>query len=191
MASTEFTFVSGDLALDFVGTLGHRTTDRIELLRTPEDLANWAVAADLTGSTVPGPADDADLAAALTLREAVYRLATATRTGGRLARGDLAVVNKQAHQATGTVRLRSDGTLRRTGDVRTALADVARSAVELLGGPHAGLVRECEAAPCTRLYVDASHRGSRRWCDMRGCGNRAKAAAFRARTKQHTQKSPA
>ncbi|TDD32304.1 hypothetical protein E1286_43750 [Nonomuraea terrae] len=63
----------------------------------------------------------------------------------------------------------------RDGGLRAALSSVARAAVELLGGPQTALIRECEAAPCTRLYVDASHRRTRRWCDMRGCGNRAKA----------------
>ncbi|MFD0472659.1 CGNR zinc finger domain-containing protein [Nonomuraea thailandensis] len=71
--------------------------------------------------------------------------------------------------------------MERGGDLRAALASTARAAAELLGGPQAELIRECEAAPCTRLYLDASHRRTRRWCDMRGCGNRAKAAAFRAR----------
>ncbi|MEV5575972.1 CGNR zinc finger domain-containing protein [Spirillospora sp. NPDC052269] len=35
----------------------------------------------------------------------------------------------------------------------------------------------------SHMYADASHRGTRRWCDMRACGNRAKASAYRARHK--------
>ncbi|MEU6657487.1 CGNR zinc finger domain-containing protein [Streptomyces sp. NPDC046821] len=52
--------------------------------------------------------------------------------------------------------------------------------MELLTQP-AGQIKECAAPRCTRLYVDRSHRGSRRWCDMTRCGNRAKAAAHRSR----------
>ncbi|MGI5488195.1 CGNR zinc finger domain-containing protein [Microtetraspora malaysiensis] len=71
--------------------------------------------------------------------------------------------------------------VRRSGDLAGALAVTARSAVELLGGPDAARIRGCEAAPCTRLFVDESRSRARRLCDMRGCGNRAKAAQYRAR----------
>ena len=53
--------------------------------------------------------------------------------------------------------------------------------VALLGGPDAANIRECEDPPCSRLFVDTSRAGSRRWCEMSGCGNRAKVAGFRAR----------
>lgn len=183
MSAPEFTFVSGNLALDFVGTVGQRTTEPIELMPATVDLAVWAAASGTAGGALAEPPSDTDYADAVALREAVYRLATAARTGARFTRKDLATVNRHAANAPGTVRLGADATVRRAGDIRSVLADVARSAVELLGGPDAVLIRECEATPCTRLYVDASHRRSRRWCDMRGCGNRAKAAAFRARTR--------
>jgi predicted RNA-binding Zn ribbon-like protein len=45
----------------------------------------------------------------------------------------------------------------------------------------AGRIRECGDPPCRRLLADTSRAGSRRWCEMSGCGNRAEAAGFRAR----------
>jgi len=48
-------------------------------------------------------------------------------------------------------------------------------------GPDAARIRQCGDPPCTRLFVDTSRARSRRWCDMAGCGNRAKVAGFRAR----------
>ncbi|MFI0445998.1 CGNR zinc finger domain-containing protein [Actinomadura sp. 6N118] len=169
-----FTFVSGDPALDFAGTVRHRRDDRTDQLAAPADLARWTVEAGLL-TTAP-PADGAGLDAAVALREAIYRLAA--RTGGR---HDRDLVNRHAAAAPVTVRLTAGGTVERTGDLRAALATLARSAVELLGGPDAPDVKECEADLCTRLYLDTSRLRSRRWCDMRECGNRAKAAAFRAR----------
>ena len=79
-----------------------------------------------------------------------------------------------------TALLTRDG-VRRTGPPEAVIASIARDAVGLFGGPDAARIRECEDPPCTRLFIDTSRAGSRRWCDMSGCGNRAKAAGFRAR----------
>jgi predicted RNA-binding Zn ribbon-like protein len=66
--------------------------------------------------------------------------------------------------------------------VEAALALVAREAVELLTGPERALIRECAAAPdCSRLYLDRSRAGRRRWCHMEWCGSRAKMASYRQR----------
>ncbi|MFC5835190.1 CGNR zinc finger domain-containing protein [Nonomuraea insulae] len=174
----DFTFVSGNLGLDLAGTVGRRRGERISLLASPEDLARWTVAAGLL-DTPPAVSDD-DYAEAVALREAIYRLASAARTGASFEAADRERLNAAAAPAPATALLGEHG-LERGGDLRAALSSTARAATELLGGPQAGLIRECEADPCTRLYVDASHRRTRRWCDMRRCGNRAKAAAFRAR----------
>jgi len=71
--------------------------------------------------------------------------------------------------------------LRRTGTEDEAIATIARAAVTLLGGSGRPRIRECADLSCTRLFVDTSRAGSRHWCDMRGCGNRAKVAGHRAR----------
>jgi predicted RNA-binding Zn ribbon-like protein len=69
----------------------------------------------------------------------------------------------------------------REGTADAIVATLARAAATLLGGPDAARIRECEDPRCTRLFVDASRARSRRWCEMSGCGNRTKAAGFRAR----------
>jgi predicted RNA-binding Zn ribbon-like protein len=45
-------------------------------------------------------------------------------------------------------------------------------------------IKACEGGSCTLLFLDQSHRHGRRWCAMAICGNRAKAAAFAARSKR-------
>ncbi|MFD0690227.1 CGNR zinc finger domain-containing protein [Actinomadura fibrosa] len=175
----EFTFVSGHLALDFAGTVQHRRADRRDLLARPADLARWTVAAGLL--TEPPPAEAADLAAAVDLREAIYRAAIARLAGTGPADADRELINRAAVAAPPVPRLLPGGGTERAGGPTAALAAVARAAIDLLGGSTAGALKQCEADPCTRLYLDASRRGTRRWCDMRECGNRAKAAAFRAR----------
>ena len=173
-----FTFVSGNLALDFAGTVKHRDTAPEDLLSSPMLLREWVAAAGLVDS--PPVVSEAELARALEVREAVYRLALASVTGGRRSQNDVDVINAAAAAAPVTVVLTQTG-VRREGTADAIVAALARAVVVLLGGPDAARIRECEDLPCTRLFVDASRAGSRRWCEMSGCGNRTKAAGFRAR----------
>jgi predicted RNA-binding Zn ribbon-like protein len=53
---------------------------------------------------------------------------------------------------------------------------VAWSAAELLTQGPLERIRECPGQDtCGWLFLDLSKNASRRWCDMRVCGNRAKA----------------
>ena len=42
-------------------------------------------------------------------------------------------------------------------------------------------VKACASPECRWGYLDASRNRSRRWCEMAGCGNRAKSRAWRER----------
>ncbi len=174
MSVSRFTFVSGNVALDLAGTVQHRRTDRTDLLDGPEALSRWVVEAGLLTSTPPAGA--ADLTAATTLREAIYRLAT-----DEAEPSDRDTVNAFAATPPAQVRLAAPEGVERLGPLPAALSTVARAAVELLGGPDRARIKQCMADQCTRLFVDTSRATSRRWCDMLECGNRAKAAGFRAR----------
>jgi predicted RNA-binding Zn ribbon-like protein len=46
-------------------------------------------------------------------------------------------------------------------------------------------IKNCEGPTCTLWFWDTSKNGKRRWCTMSVCGNRAKAAAHRARKKHN------
>ncbi|MGW4649352.1 CGNR zinc finger domain-containing protein [Kitasatospora sp. NPDC004289] len=175
----EFVFVSGDPALDLVGTVQRRRGLALDQLVTPADLGAWAVAAGLVDQ--PMAADAEDLAHAVRLRETIFRLAGAAASSAPYAAADRRLLNRQADGPGLRQELRPDGTLHRTGTAEALLATLARSAQRLLALPLAAPVKECAAETCTRLYVDLSRKGARRWCDMTRCGNRAKAASFRER----------
>jgi predicted RNA-binding Zn ribbon-like protein len=64
------------------------------------------------------------------------------------------------------------------------LQPLAAAIADLLCNEDLGLVRTCEAAACTLMFVDRTKAHARRWCSMAVCGNRAKAAAHRARTRK-------
>ncbi|MDX6280669.1 MAG: hypothetical protein QOH03_1740 [Kribbellaceae bacterium] len=183
-----FPFVGGRVALNFVSTLGKRSTDKLERLRTPEDLARWVELAGLGSITT----DEADLEAARVLREALYTLTMAALGRGPLRRADVKLVNEWAARetpapalATGPAKTRGTGAnpLRRRDPQPSAsevLAGVARDGIDLLSGPDAGSIRECEDPACTLLFVDTSRSHRRRWCSMNSCGARAKMRTLRS-----------
>jgi predicted RNA-binding Zn ribbon-like protein len=58
---------------------------------------------------------------------------------------------------------------------------LAQAAAQLLLSSDAGRVRACYADTCRWLFLDTSKNHSRRWCNMKICGNRMKARRFQAR----------
>jgi len=58
---------------------------------------------------------------------------------------------------------------------------IVGAAAELLTSTRLRFVRECAAVGCGRLFLDSTKNHSRRWCDMKRCGNRAKVRRLRAR----------
>ncbi|MFI5845646.1 CGNR zinc finger domain-containing protein [Catenuloplanes sp. NPDC051500] len=177
----EFVFVGGNLALDLLGTLKWRRSTPEEFLCTPADAARWAVEAGVV--TVPPRLTTADLDALTALRESVYRLISAGLSGEPARDGDLAAVNAAATGPRIATVLTGTGTAR-TGTGAAIAAEVAAAAIALLGDVHAGRetrLRECERPACTRVFLDRSRGQTRAWCGMAECGNRIKAAEYRAR----------
>ena len=58
---------------------------------------------------------------------------------------------------------------------------IAESAAGLVVSDALGHVRTCEADTCRWLFLDTSKNHTRRWCNMKVCGNRAKARRFQER----------
>jgi len=172
-------FPTGTLVLDLLGTRrGRRDESPVELLAEPRDLADWLHESGLFEKRpVTAPSD---LAAALELREAVYALVQARLDGARLPSHAVAIVDAAAARTPLVPALVAGRRVRR-GTAAQALADLAREAVEVVGGPNAELLRECARPGCTQVYVDASRGRRREWCSMALCGSRVKAAAYRAR----------
>ncbi|MFC7328286.1 CGNR zinc finger domain-containing protein [Marinactinospora rubrisoli] len=169
--------MSGNPALDLAGTVATRRDDPVDLLAAPADLERWVAECDGLPDRVT--ADPAAFASAISLREAVYRLALDRVLGRPFDPGGLDIVNGTAAGPVPTMRL-SDAGLQVSGDIRAVLSHLARSAITVLADPHARL-KECGRAACTRIYLDRSRGARRTWCGMDECGNRVKAAAYRAR----------
>jgi predicted RNA-binding Zn ribbon-like protein len=175
-------FLSGDPALDLAGTLrARRSGTPCDVLDSPESLHAWYLQSGLVDAAPPCGADD--LAQAVRVREAIYALVTARLGDAPYDERDLAPVNAAARTPVAAPQLTATG--RRTeGTPAQALSAVARHAIELLGGPDAALMKECAHSECTRVYVDRSRGRRREWCGMESCGNKIKAAAYRARKRR-------
>lgn len=172
-------FPCGTLCLDFVGTLrARRNAAPLEKLATPGLLDDWFLESEML-DLAPG-ANEADVTITVQLREAIYDLVVARLDGASLPVEAVAEVNMHASGLPVTLRLGPDGVMR-TGSVAQGLAALAREAVQLLGGDEATLLRECARPECTQVYLDRSRGHRREWCAMRTCGNRVKAANYRAR----------
>jgi predicted RNA-binding Zn ribbon-like protein len=63
------------------------------------------------------------------------------------------------------------------------LSPVAEEIAKFICSADFRYIKACEGGRCTLLFLDDSHRHARRWCSMAICGNRAKSAAFAARSK--------
>lgn len=64
-----------------------------------------------------------------------------------------------------------------------ARATIASSFAQFLADDAPQRLRICANDNCRWVFVDHSPTGRRRWCDMRTCGNQAKVARHRARSK--------
>jgi predicted RNA-binding Zn ribbon-like protein len=62
---------------------------------------------------------------------------------------------------------------------------VAQSAADLLVSSDAEFIKDCGDPTCRWLFLDTSKNHTRRWCDMKTCGNRMKARRHQARYQEH------
>lgn len=69
-------------------------------------------------------------------------------------------------------------------DVGYVLRILVKDSVDLISSDDVSRVKRCGSEECGWLFIDTSKNSSRKWCQMRGCGNRAKARRFYSRSKQ-------
>jgi predicted RNA-binding Zn ribbon-like protein len=174
-----FDFLADRPVLNFVATVAERGSTDLEQLQVCEDLVRWVTQSGLTSDPLRVTA--AQLERARGLREAMFALITAliNRTPPRPAGREL--VNAAAARPRPHLRLTTAGAVHRTGDLDAVLALLAEDCLALFDGPDRDNLSRCADPRCTRPFIDRSRGRRRRWCGMKGCGDRAKAAAYRQR----------
>lgn len=187
-----YEFIGGDLGLDFINTLEHHDGPVQEnVLTSWRDLVDWAAGAGLVTSpmakTLRGLGTKNPRAAhavfrrAVQLRDCLYRIVTALLAERAPAVADLRLMNGLLAEAQAAVVLRvAPGGLDLDLPISaerplTLLGPVVTAAARLFTSPETlALIRRCDAENCRQFFIDRSKNHSRRWCDMRLCGNRAK-----------------
>lgn len=198
-----FELIAGAISLDFANTVGGmRGGSAFEHLHDYADLVRWgrqaqilpaADAERLVRIAHQRPADaEVVMARARTLREAVYAIFAALADEVDPSTEAVAQLNDElsralAHLGVGRA---PDGFVWQwraaNGALDATLWPIARSAAELLVSPAAHSIHQCANPTCSWLFLDTSRNHSRRWCDMRGCGNRAKVRRHRARAREES-----
>ena len=192
--------IGGVLCLDFVNTVDPRhESGRREYLDDYAALVAWGVHAGAIETSqgerlreaaagVPAEAEHV-LSRAIRLREALYPLFSRAARGQPPGPDDLGVLQAELPRALPHLRVTwsPSGYAREWERGSPALDQVlwpvAWSAAELLVEGPLERIRECPGQDtCGWLFLDLSKNASRRWCDMRVCGNRAKARRHYERT---------
>ena len=130
-----------------------------------------------------------ELARVHAVRSALREIADAIAEHRPAERGALDTINRALHARQVLELVPSADTCvtvdrRHVGDpVDDALARLADPLVVELTSGDPDRIRICDNDRCRWVFYDTSRTGKRRWCDLATCGNRAKAARHRARTR--------
>lgn len=183
-------FVADELALDFINTHYGTGAEESECFQTDQNVLDWLKRMGVLSEFAAAPPvakSGALVRSARDLRASALDCIERRKAGGV---ADVTVLNEllgaaPVHQQITWKR----GQTPKLQRVRTAagvagvLAPVAEGIVKLLAEGDFDLVRKCESELCTLWFYDRTKSHRRRWCDMAVCGNRAKVAAFRERSK--------
>jgi predicted RNA-binding Zn ribbon-like protein len=192
--------VDAERVLAFVNTLsGRPTPSPVERLVSYDALVTWAREQHLVSAAAAerllaqGHKHPHQAAAVLSrardLREALNGLAAAIDAGRVPSAPVLDTISEFLAAAYAHGRLvPHDGALQWVAatddDLDRVLWEVGRAAGRLVLSPRLGRVRACAAGDCGWWFVDDTKNRSRRWCDMKLCGNREKLRRFRAHQKK-------
>ena len=183
------------LCIDFVNTLGWRGREvPAEGLINYSDLITWSRqvgiitpqdANKLLKKADRHPADGKKvLFGAVDLRETIYRIFAAIIAGQKPAKENLAAFNNYLSKTmvlSQIINTKNGFSWDSRGDkskMDWVLNPVIRSAADLLVSDELKKLKSCSDPMCRWLFLDISRNQSRRWCDMKDCGNRAKAKRF-------------
>ncbi len=195
-----FELTGGLLCLDFVNTVEDRPDAHPhELLNSYHDLVSWSQQAHvLTEQEAHGLLEKAACLAveastvlerAVAIREAIFRIFKSIAKDASPEEYDLVTLSAAVADAQVHARIVPgvDGFtwdwISDENNLDRMLWPVVRSAADLLTSDELDDVRVCASETCNWLFMDTSKNHSRRWCDMKSCGNRAKARRFYGRKK--------
>jgi len=198
-------FIADHQALDFLNSIGAPWGKEIEWIETSQDLLNW-----LEKSGLILRQDLQEITESFVKEVDRKELIKVTRQAGELRDWFRNFVVKHAGRPLDpsilheleplNELLAKDSTYfqldessdwpclrlvqkRRWKMAQMLLLPIAQSMSDLICQIEFVRIKNCEGPTCTMWFNDVSKNHTRRWCSMAVCGNRAKAAAYRAKKK--------
>jgi predicted RNA-binding Zn ribbon-like protein len=188
-----FQLIAGHPALDLVNTLDWRFRQQgpEDLLNSYDDLLRFTQESGLLKPAqlrqFRHAAGAQVLKRCIELREAIAEILYAGLDGRSPAAASLRTLERsiQAARFQQQLRWKQDGLEWdwRETDAQLPLWLLSLSASDLMMSEGAQRVRACDSPECRWLFLDTSKNHTRRWCDMKICGNRMKARRFKAQRK--------
>jgi len=180
-------FIGDHLAINFINTLRTPLGEPFEVFKTDKDVREWLLRAGVsTPSESANWPSGALVRKARQLREIALKALQARKAGKR---PSLDALNSFLEHSTSHPQLvrraQSKIEIKRVYSGRTVeqfLAPIAESVADLLANGDFELIRHCAGDRCVLWFYDRTKAHRRRWCSPATCGNRAKVAAFRARS---------
>lgn len=177
------------LCLDFVNSTPNHRDANENYLNTYDDLVSWALDVKLLNEDTAqylwniasqhSSQSTALHQKSIVLREAIYNILVDIVNNQPPKASDIDIVNAALAETMSHMRLIFSGKgfdwswESIISNPEYLIWRVAWSAGELLMSEDLANIRQCNG--CDWLFLDTSRGHRRRWCDMRTCGNRAKA----------------
>ena len=190
-------FVGDHLAMDFLNTIASPYGEPIEWLNSGSDLLDWLQHTGVIDAKIAKRFRSEDTRAlddvaaeARALREWLRNFAKqhAGKPFRHNSLKELEPLNQLLARDGIYFKIgASDGNapsmqpMRRWEKPEELLLPIAEAIGDLVCHADFNLIRSCENDACTLMFYDRTKGHARRWCSMAACGNRAKAAAHRAR----------
>ena len=192
----KYAFIGNNLSLDFVNTVGYISSENpTENLNSFSDLIEWSkqgkLISDDEAIVIFTKAKKNILEServfwrVLRLRKSVYDIFRSVISGEEIFDKDLTVFNRELSLAMSKAEIfcregeliwdwKNDG-------IERILFLITRVAAQLLTSSDLEKLKCCSGENCGWLFYDTSKNKRRQWCDMRDCGNLAKARRFRVK----------
>ena len=181
---------SGHVVLDFVNTAAGLNRDPRDWLDSFARLVCWAALAGVCDSdrqsellAMDRANPNAGVGAldhARSLRSAIYELVHASRAGTIPSRSSVATLQSWCRRGGRAVDLNwQNGRLQSSQEsagIDVITTTIAAAAVEFLQDYCGNQIGVCDGRNCGWLFLDTSKSRRRRWCNMKTCGNAAKAS---------------
>ena len=191
-----FELIGGHPALDLVNTLDWRFRESgpEDFLTSYNDLVRFVEQSGLLPASrarqllrsIPEVKAEGVVKAVRELREAAANTLYAAVNGRSPQASSMAQLEGFFKEASGRVQLRWTGSRlaqelpQSTPLPALPLWMLSLSTFEFMTSEEMHLLRECRNPECRWLFMDTSKNHTRRWCDMKICGNRMKARRFKA-----------